>query len=164
MISRGEHHALLSLILLASSLSLSIGTVTVPPNENAQSVKVEQVVSIQTVDDQNLLLLNLNDFVNPVYEGSLSNNKGISIQRNTLGSLFYVTNLPHVGELLQAYRLSPCSYVWPSSCQACCNDAVIAQGKRTDDLLYRLYCLRSPALCTLLLKGGLIWNEGLQCG
>eukprot|EP00960_Hanusia_phi_P059736 764272-Hanusia_phi.AAC.6 len=123
MTTKGGRNAFHALILLVSSLPCLISTVIVPSDENAQSIQVEQVVSVQTAEDQTLLLLNLNDFVNPVYEGSNTKDKGASIQRNLLGSEFYVTSLPHVGELLQAYRLSPCSYVWPSSCQACCYTA-----------------------------------------
>jgi len=73
-------------------------------------------------------LLNLNDLVRPDYlgkeHGRGRRNSGI-VMREVLDAEFYITKLPDVGQLFQAYRpaIWECDKLFPASCGTTCCSA-----------------------------------------
>ena len=69
-------------------------------------------------EEETWYLLSLNDFVRPEYRGRQSG----TVLRSVLDAEFYITKLPDVGQLFQAYRPAGmhCDRFFPQSCATTC--------------------------------------------
>ena len=69
-------------------------------------------------EEDNMLFIDLNRMVVATYAGSI-------LKRTSLETQFYVTQLPHTGQLFQAYRATSCSSTYPLSCDICCTSPLL---------------------------------------
>jgi hypothetical protein len=83
-------------------------------------------VSNQSVtEEETWMLLNLNGFLRPQYLGK-DVGRGLkdsgTVIRDALDAEFYITKLPEVGQMFQAYRPSDldCASTYPQSCDSRC--------------------------------------------
>ncbi|KAJ1493973.1 hypothetical protein T484DRAFT_1767267, partial [Baffinella frigidus] len=79
----------------------------------AKNFSIGEKLELEEEED-NMLFIDLNKMVVATYEGSL-------LTRTPLETQFYITQLPEIGQLFQAYRsTSSCADTFPLSCITCC--------------------------------------------
>lgn len=132
---------LLAVCLIAAAFGRASGQFNLKPGEGWLALHPREHVFDTTeirmhqksteVDEDTLHLIDLNSFIHPYYTGcsnpdrlpEYSNRPCGIIVRETMDAAYYITKLPDVGQLFQAYRppsLMQCTVKYPTSCRDCC--------------------------------------------
>jgi len=132
---------LLAVCLIAAAFGRASGQFILKPGEGWLALHPKEHVFDTTeirmhqnsteIDEDTLHLIDLNSFIHPYYTGCTNPDRlpeyrnrpcGI-IVRETMDAAYYITRLPDVGQLFQAYRppsLPQCMVKYPNSCNDCC--------------------------------------------
>jgi hypothetical protein len=84
----------------------------------ADTVRAVMHSNQSETEEETWYLLSLNDFVRPEYHGRQTG----TVLRSIFDAEFYITKLPDVGQLFQAYRpaVMQCDRFFPQSCATTC--------------------------------------------
>jgi hypothetical protein len=131
----------LVICLLAKAMGRALCQFMLKPGEGWLSLHPKEYVFDTTeirmhfnsteVEEDALHLIDLNSYIHPYYAGCNNPSRlpeyqnrpcGI-IVRGAMDAAYYITKLPEVGQLFQAYRppnLDQCQTKYPDSCRGCC--------------------------------------------
>lgn len=131
----------LAICLVAEALGRALGQFSLKPGEGwlllhpkeyvFDTTEIRMHLNSTDVEEDTLHLIDLNSYIHPYYSGCTNPYRlaeyqnrpcGIII-RGSMDAAYYITKLPEVGQLFQAYRppsLDHCQVKYPASCRDCC--------------------------------------------